>query len=105
MYTDNFYMSPSLFIDLHDNGFDACGTVCIDRKGLTETFKKKIVSEGTKLFEIDINVIHHTGDTYCETIKNGFVTCLKWQDKREVKLLSTFHTGENTCKKKMQQEC
>ena len=105
MYTDNFYMSPSLFIDLHDNGFDACGTVCIDRKGLTETFKKKIVSEGTKLFEIDINVIHHTGDTYCETIKNGLVTCLKWQDKREVKLLSTFHTGENTCKKKMQQEC
>ena len=49
---------------------------------------------------IDINVIHHTGDTYCETMKNGLVTCLKWQDKREVKLLSTFHTGENTVVKR-----
>lgn len=50
VYTDNFNTTPSLFIDLHDNGFDACGTVRIDRKGLTKTFKKKVVSKGTKLF-------------------------------------------------------
>ena len=44
-------------------------------------------------------VIHITGETYCETIENGIVTFLKWQDKREVKLLSTFHTGDNTIAK------
>ena len=46
VYTDNFYTSPSLFTDLHQNGFDACGTVLLDRKGLTETFKKKVVPKG-----------------------------------------------------------
>ena len=39
-----------------------------------------------------LKVVHITGKTYCETIENGLITCLKWQDKREVKLLSTFHT-------------
>ena len=46
-----------------------------------------------------LKVVHITGDTYCETIENGLITCLKWQDKREVKLLSTFHTGDNTIAK------
>ena len=45
VYTDNFYTS-SLFTDLHHNGFDACGTVRFDRKGITKTFKKKVVSKG-----------------------------------------------------------
>ena len=44
-------------------------------------------------------VVHITGETYCEAIENGIVTFLKWQDKREVKLLSTFHTGDNTIAK------
>ena len=44
-------------------------------------------------------VVHITGETYCETIENGLITCLKWQDKREVKLLSTVHTGDNSIAK------
>ena len=51
-------------------------------------------------------VVHITGETYCETIENGLVTCLKWQDNREVKLLSTLHTGDqHYCKTKTQHEC
>ena len=50
VYTDNFYTSPSLFTDLHHNGFDACGTVRLDRKGITETFKKKVVSKPYRKF-------------------------------------------------------
>ena len=46
-----------------------------------------------------LEVVHITGETYCETIENGLITCLKWQDKREVKLLSTFHTGDNSIAK------
>ena len=45
VYTDNFYTSPFLFTD-HHNGFDARGTVQLDRKGITKTFKKKVVSKG-----------------------------------------------------------
>ena len=69
-------------------------------KALLKHSKRKLSLKVQNYSEIDINVIHHTGDTYCETIKNGLVTCLKWQDKREVKLLSTFHTGENTVVKR-----
>ena len=29
-----------------------------------------------------LEVVHITGETYCETIENGLITCLKWQDKR-----------------------
>ena len=39
IYVDNFYTSPALFIDLHNHGFEACGTVRCDRKGLTKTFQ------------------------------------------------------------------
>ena len=48
-------------------------------KALLKHSKRKLSLKVQNYSEIEINVIHH-------------VTCLKWQDKREVKLLSTFHT-------------
>ena len=35
VYTDNYYSSPTLFLDLKDNGFDACGMIRRDGKGLS----------------------------------------------------------------------
>ena len=48
VYTDNYYSSPTLFSDLKDNGFDACGTIRKDRKGLSETFKSTSLAKGNK---------------------------------------------------------
>ena len=39
VYVDNYYTSPALFVDLMDNGFEGCGTVRNDRRGLSEKFK------------------------------------------------------------------
>lgn len=40
MYTDNFYTSPALFSELIANGFEACGIVRCDRKGIPKDFQK-----------------------------------------------------------------
>ena len=34
------------------------------------------------------------GEIYSEKIENDTITCLKWQDKREVNMLSTFHSDD-----------
>ncbi len=41
VYTDNFFSSPALFGELKSLGFEACGTVRLNRTGLTKTFKIK----------------------------------------------------------------
>ena len=46
VYTDNYYTSPDLFLKLHSAGFNACGTVRKDRKGLTSSFKSATLSKG-----------------------------------------------------------
>ena len=46
IYTDNFYTSPALFSELVDNGFEACGTVRNDRKGIPKDFQKVTLSKG-----------------------------------------------------------
>ena len=74
IYCDNFYTSPDLFADLQKAGFEACGTVRKNRKGLSATFKS------IKLSKV----------VYTERIFDDSLLCLKWQDKRDV-LLSTLH--------------
>lgn len=34
------------------------------------------------------------GEVYSEKIKSNTITCLKWQDKREVNMISTFHSDD-----------
>eukprot|EP00731_Ephydatia_muelleri_P003594 Em0001g3594a len=76
LYCDNFYTSPQLFADLIKAGFEACGTVRKNRKGLSDTFQSIKLSKG---------------EVYSERILDDSVLCLKWQDKRDVLLLSTLH--------------
>jgi len=40
VYMDNYYTSPQLFSDLHDNGFGACGTVQVNCRGLPAAMKE-----------------------------------------------------------------
>ena len=68
----------------------------MDRRGLTESFKTKKLAKGTCIKNLTLTIlIYITGDSYTEEIESGALTCLKWQDKREVKLLSSFHSGEH----------
>ena len=46
VYTDNFYTSPDLFCDLHKMGFEACGTVRSNRKGITPQFQQRKLTLG-----------------------------------------------------------
>ena len=46
VYMDNYYTSPSLFEDLKQAGFRACGTVRCDRRGIKKSFKEKVLSTG-----------------------------------------------------------
>ncbi|KAG5867349.1 hypothetical protein JTB14_038395 [Gonioctena quinquepunctata] len=86
LYVDNWYASPSLFSILHEKKTNSCGTVKMNRKHmppLQEKFKR---------------------DEYvCYSTKNILAT--KWQDKREVRMLSTMHTDEMIiCGKTLQGE-
>lgn len=46
IYMDYFYSLPALFKDLIQSGFNACGTLRTNRKGITERFKNKTRSTG-----------------------------------------------------------
>ena len=76
VYVDNFYTSTALFLDLIQRGFGACGTVRLTRRGLSPEFKNKKLAKG---------------EIYAERTYDDSILCLKWRDKREVALLSTFH--------------
>lgn len=78
IYMDNWYSSPALFRQLRLNQTDALGTVRLNRKNMPVQLKKKI-SRGQTIacFSMDL-------------------MALKWMDKREVSILSTFHKDEMT---------
>ena len=55
IFTDNFYSSPDLFKDLQKEGFEACGTLHSNRKGIPEDMKstkvrKRVTSARMTLF-------------------------------------------------------
>ena len=73
VFTDSYYSSPALFRDLQQRGFGACGTVRVNRRGMPESFRTITLKRGE---------IHSYRDD---------MLFLKWKDKREVTMLSTFH--------------
>ena len=80
VYLDNYYTSPRLFSDLNTNGFGACGTVRLDRRGLPPSMKsmKKNMRKGEKrCLQVD--------DT---------TTAIQWKDKRVVSMLTTIHSDD-----------
>ena len=71
---DNYYNSPKLFSDLRDNGFGACGTVQVNRRGLPAAMKENVRKGETKAIQLD----------------NSMLT-VKWMDKRAMTALTTIH--------------
>ena len=70
---DNFYRSPDLFRDLQE-GFEACGTLRSNRKGVPKEGKSAQLRKGDSRFSMD-----------------DFLLYMKWRDMQDVLMLSTFH--------------
>lgn len=75
LYTDNWYTSPILYNILHGRQTNACGTVKQNRKYMPDMKDK--IEKG--------EIIHYSTEN---------LLALKWQDKREVRMLSTCNTPE-----------
>jgi len=75
VYMDNFYTSPKLFCDLRANGFGACGTLRINRRGLLNDIKETVKKGEKKAFQLDNSLL-----------------AIKWMDKRVVTALTTIHS-------------
>jgi len=73
VFVDNYYTSPMLFRQLHNQQTDAVGTVRLSRKHMPAELKKKIPR--------DCTVARYSNE----------LMSLKWHDKKEVTMLSTFH--------------
>ena len=76
IYTDNFYSSPMLFRELIEKGFGACGTARKDRRGIPCSIRNTSLKKGEVVHSIDDQIL-----------------TLKWHDKRDVFMLSTFHNS------------
>ena len=79
--TDNFYSSPGLFRDLVARGFGACGTVRRDSKGLPVEVTDTTLRKGAVTSSVDDSIL-----------------TLKWKDKRDVLMLSTYHNSSMVTK-------
>ena len=84
VFTDNFYSSPPLFRELSEEGFGAVGTVRLNRKGVPMSVRSAILQKGGVVSEVD----------------DGGVMALKWKDKRDVAMLSTYHNSEMIVKQR-----
>ena len=82
---DNWYSIPGLFFQLLPAETNVCGTVRLNCKGMPPDFSKKKLERGEIAF-------------FSST---GGLLALRWQDKKEGKMLSSMHTAEmvNTQKK------
>lgn len=75
LFVDNWYSSPTLFSHLHDKKTNTCGTVKPTRKFMPKLSEKLNRGE----------VIHKSTDN---------LLVMKWQDKREVRMLTSCYTAE-----------
>jgi len=73
VYMDNYYTSPTLFRHLSVQGTDAVGTLRLIRKNVPNDIKKQI-PRGSVVSRY-----------------SGRLLALKWKDKKDVSMLSTFH--------------
>ena len=74
IFMDNFYSSPDLFRDLKEEGFEACSTLRANRRGIPDDLKSARLRKGESHFSQDDSLLF-----------------MKWRDKRDVTMLSTFH--------------
>ena len=75
LYTDNFYTSPALYAELRRRGFEACGTLRLNRQGVPSEAKVTLQKGQSRAVAVadDLSVV-------------------QWHDKRIVSILSTVHS-------------
>jgi len=81
LWMDNFYNLPALAQRLKSLKTDCVGTLRLSRKDVPQRVKDKKLKKGEL-------VAQHSGP----------VSVLKWKDKREVTMISTYHGGETRMK-------
>ena len=82
LFVDNWYTSPTLFSYLYNNKTNACGTVKPRRRNMP--IMKEKLKNGEMCFRSSSNMI-----------------AVKWEDKREVYMLSTCHSVDYINTKKV----
>jgi len=78
LWMDNFYNSPALAQKLKSLKTDCVGTLRLSRKDVPQRVKEKKLKKGEL-------VAQHSGP----------VSVLKWKDKKDTTMISTYH-GEET---------
>ena len=92
VYVDNFYSSPVLFKYLKENGFEACGTCDINRRGCPDELKQLKAALSKARVE--------RGEGYW--VRDGNLVFVLWKDTKVVSVMSTMHqaTGTATVERK-----
>ena len=93
IFTDNYYTSVELAEELFARDTYFCGTARMGRKGMPNAFKV-VTSRGP--FKMN------RGDVMFR--RKGPVLALRWQDKRQVTLLSTIHEADEIVTNKKDKE-
>ena len=81
VFTDKFYASPALFRDLAEKGYGACGMARKDRRGIPISVRDTRLKRGEVVSSNDDGIL-----------------ALKWHDKRDVTMLSTYHNDRMVTK-------
>ena len=74
VYMDKYYSSPELFEELHYRNTYACGTCHSNRKNMSKAVINAKLKKGEAVFR-----------------RAGPLLCFKWNEKRDVRMLSTTH--------------
>ena len=77
LYTDNYYTSPEVYLELYKRGINCCGTVRTNRQG----FPKELIKQDKP------------DRGYYNYLSNGLLLAAAWYDRRYVYFLSTLHVG------------
>ena len=79
LYTDNYYTSPEVYLQLFNNGINCCGTVRTNRRG----FPQELVKSKR----------HKPNRGYYDYLSNRTLLAAAWYDRQYVYFLSTMHVG------------
>lgn len=77
MYVDNYYTSPSLFLELVKKNIGCCGTIRTSRAGYPKTKANSLPKKAER------------GDM--RWLRKGKLLFVRWKDTHEVNMCSTVH--------------
>ena len=102
IYMNNYYIRPSLFVDMKLNVLGVCSTACVDRKGMPLEWKSKAKCKGqTGQIRKELK----KGIVRTKNLENG-ILALQWKYKRLITIVSTVHDSSMVMKThRMKKKC